>query len=290
MNRKVICGKRFGEERALYAAKDVTVQGCRFLGVEDGESVLKETRNVNVQGSTFNLRYPLWHAENLLVQNCFFLENSRAPFWYDKNVNITQSKFRVIKALRECESVKIETSQIESDEFGWKCKDVHLYQSSLKGEYAFFDSENIHLKDVTFAGKYSFQYVNDLTIDHCKLHTKDAFWHSKNVTVKDSEVFGEYLGWFSENLTLIRCRIKGTQPLCYCKRLTLINCTMEDCDLAFEYSDVEAKVLGTIPSIKNPGKGHIYVGKVGEVIRSEAVHPADGKVIEDASLNKITTK
>ena len=68
------------------------------------------------------------------------------------------------------------------------------------------------------------------------------------------------------NLTLINCKIIGTQPLCYCKNLKLINCTMEDTDLSFEYSEVEADVKGHIISVKNPKSGTITADSVGEVI------------------------
>ena len=77
---------------------------------------------------------------------------------------------------------------------------------------------------------------------------------------------GEYLGWYSEGLTFVRCHIKGTQPLCYCKRLRLIDCTMENCDLAFEYSDVRAEIRGTIDSVKNVRRGVVRADRIGEVI------------------------
>ena len=73
----------------------------------------------------------------------------------------------------------------------------------------------------------------------------------------------------------MRCRISGTQPLCYCKNLTLIDCTMEDTDLSFEYSDVEADVQGHILSVKNPRSGHITADSIGEVILEESIMISD---------------
>ena len=52
---------------------------------------------------------------------------------------------------------------------------------------------------------------------------------------------------------------------------------MEDCDLAFERSDVEATILSPVISIKNPLSGTISVRSVGEIIRD--IPGADGKVI-----------
>ena len=120
-------------------------------------------------------------------------------------------------------------------------------------------------------GKYSFQYDENIEISDSELNTKDAFWHTKNVTVKNSIVKSEYLGWYSENLTLINCRIIGTQPFCYCKNLVLKNCTMEDCDLAFERSTVEAEVSGKIDSVKNPLAGKITADSIGQIILEEEI-------------------
>ena len=120
-------------------------------------------------------------------------------------------------------------------------------------------------------GKYSFQYTENVHIRNSVLDTKDAFWHSRNVTVENSQVLGEYLGWFSEGLTLINCHIAGTQPLCYCKNLKLVNCTMENTDLSFEYSEVEADVTGDILSVKNPHAGHICADHIGQIILEDSV-------------------
>ena len=96
--------------------------------------------------------------------------------------------------------------------------------------------------------------------------------------VTDSVIKGEYLGWYSEGLTLIRCRIIGTQPFCYCKNLKLIDCTMEQTDLAFEYSDVEADVFGNILSVKNPLSGRITADTIGEVIRQDSIMESTCKI------------
>jgi hypothetical protein len=80
-------------------------------------------------------------------------------------------------------------------------------------------------------------------------------------------------------VTFIDCKIIGTQPLCYCKNLKLINCTMEATDLAFEYSEVDADVVGNILSVKNPKSGKIVADSVGDIIFEDAVMPVEGQVI-----------
>ena len=205
-------------------------------------------------------------------------EKTRAAIWYAKDGTITDSNLGGIKAVRECENFEIRNTTILSQEFGWKSKNITLADCDLTAEYVFFDSRDVKLDRVRMKGKYSFQYMENLEINDSYLDTKDAFWHSKNVTVRNSTVKGEYLAWFSEGLTLINCHIIGTQPLCYCKNLTLINCTMEGTDLSFEYSDVQADVVGHIDSVKNPRSGVITADSVGEIILGDAVMECTGKV------------
>ncbi len=277
--RKVIENKTLDEERALYNLTNATVTHCTFAGPADGESALKECRNVNVKNCDFSLRYPLWHAHGFKLCNSRMDELTRAALWYCKDGVIKNCTLGGIKALRECGNISISDCEANSPEFGWRCRKVNMQNCNVESEYFMFGSKDLSLDGVKFKGKYSFQYVKRAEIKNCEFATKDAFWHSENVTVKDSVLGGEYLGWYSKNLTLINCTVTGTQPLCYCKNLKLINCRMPDCDLAFEYSDVTADVKGHIQSIKNPKSGKIIVGSVGEVIMGDSVIPCRGKVI-----------
>ena len=278
--REKIIGKQFDEERALYNLKATDVENCVFAGPADGESVLKEARDVNLKNCDFSLRYPLWHVEGFRLDNCSMDDKTRAAIWYAKDAEIVNSRLHGIKAVRECQNIAIKDTSIISEEFGWKSENITIQGGELHAMYVFFDSKNVVLENVKMTGKYSFQYMENLTIRNCNLDTKDAFWHSKNVTVYDSVVKGEYLAWFSEGLTLVNCHIIGTQPLCYCKDLKLINCTMEATDLSFEYSDVEATIKGHVDSIKNPKSGTITVDSVGEIIMTDdVVMECNGKVI-----------
>ncbi len=276
--RNEIIGKQFDEERSLYNLKHTDVIDCVFAGPADGESVLKEARDVKMDNCSFSLRYPLWHVEKFHLHDSKMDELTRAAIWYAKDGIITGSDLHGIKAVRECQNIRISDCTITSEEFGWKSSDITVTDSTLNAMYLFLDCKNVKLDRVKMSGKYSFQYIENLEISNSILDTKDAFWHAKNITVTDSVVKGEYLGWFSEGLTLVNCRIIGTQPLCYCKDLTLVNCTMEDTDLAFEYSDVQATITGHVDSIKNPRSGEIVVDSVGEVILGDTVMECTGKV------------
>ena len=272
---KSIENKTFDAERALYNLTDATVKECVFSGPADGESVLKEARNVAVDDCDFELRYPLWHNADFRVTGTRFAEGSRAPLWYSRGGVIERSVIRSVKAVRECEDVLLDSCDVESPEFGWKCAGIEYRGGRLVSEYAFLDSRDVRVSGVDFAGKYSFQYVEGLTVTDCNLDTKDAFWHSKNVTVRDCVVKGEYLAWFSDGLTLENCRIIGTQPFCYCRALKLINCEMVDCDFSFEYSEVDADVRGDILSVKNPRSGRIVADSIGEIITEGSIMEND---------------
>lgn len=266
MSKMNYINKTYDEERALYGIKDSLVLGCTFRGEADGESALKETQNITVRNCSFSLRYPLWHVTGFTIENSKMDEGVRAPLWYSVKGVITDTKIEGVKCLRECEGIKIQNSDIRSAEFGWRCKNLKILDSSIVSEYLFFGSSDIEINNLTMSGKYSFQYTENVTVQNSVLNTKDAFWHAKNVTVKDSVVSGEYLAWYSENLTFINCKISGTQPLCYCKNLKLINCTMENTDLSFERSEVDADINGEIMSVKNPISGTVIADSIGDVI------------------------
>ncbi len=257
------------QERALYGSDGLLVRDCRFDGPADGESALKECRNIRVENCFFNLRYPLWHVHGLEVTGAEMTELCRAALWYTDNAVIADSKLHGIKALRECADVTMRRCDVLSPEFGWSVRGLTMEECGVEGEYFMLRARDLQFKNVRLKGKYSFQYVENGVLEDCVLDTKDAFWHTKNVTVRRSVVKGEYLAWYSENLTLDHCKIIGTQPLCYCKGLRLIDCEMEGTDLAFEKSQVEATLLTAVDSIKNPYAGHIRVPAVGEIIRDD---------------------
>ena len=269
MDKTIIINKTFDEERALYGSRDVLIESCRFDGPADGESALKESSHITVKDSLFNLRYPFWHDDDLIIENCEMTDKCRAALWYTKNAVISDSKLHGIKALRECSDIKIINCDIDSPEFGWSVNGIEMLDSTAQAEYFMMRSEKLSFANVKMKGKYSFQYISDSVFENCLFDTKDAFWHAKNVVIKNCTVKGEYLAWYSENITFENCTISGTQPLCYCKGLRLINCSMTDTDLAFEKSEVDAYITTPVISIKNPLSGIIRVPEVSEIIMDD---------------------
>ena len=62
-------------ERALFQAHDLEIYDTTF---DNGESPLKESRNIALCGSMFKWKYPLWYAKDVTVKNCTWFEMGRA--------------------------------------------------------------------------------------------------------------------------------------------------------------------------------------------------------------------
>lgn len=215
----------------------------------------------HIHHETFDQERALYGQRDIQVTDCAFDGPADGESAFKEGANI--------QALRECGQVALRDCDIISPEFGWSVHDITMDHCTAESEYFMMRSTHLRFTDVTFRGKYSFQYIEDAVFDNCRFDTKDAFWHAKNVVVRNSVVKGEYLAWYCENVTFEHCTIIGTQPLCYCKGLKLVDCRMEDTDLAFEKSEVEATVLTPVVSIKNPRSGRIVVPSVGEIIRDD---------------------
>ncbi len=275
--------QNYDEERALYGIRNAEVVNCRFAGIQDGESALKETKNLAINDCFFDLRYPLWHTDTAIIKHSVMSENCRAALWYDQDITMEHCTMNGIKAFRECSNIHLRNCDIHSAEFSWRCHNMNLSDCHVEGQYPFFECKDMNIDHLTMTGKYSFQYTNNVTIRHSQLDTKDAFWHSQNVTVEDSVIRGEYLGWYSQNLKLVRCQIIGTQPLCYCEGLILEDCYMEGCDLSFENSEVHARICNRIDSVKNPISGHIEAEAIGEIImESDRIDPTRTTIVCEA--------
>jgi len=54
---------------------------------------------------------------------------------------------------------------------------------------------------------------------------------------------------------------------------------MIDCDLSFEYSEVEASIKGHIDCIKNPKSGRIAANSVGQIIKEDSIMESNAEII-----------
>lgn len=280
MDIKTVNDREFGGERALFAVKNVRLVNCTFHA---GESALKCTSNIEAEQCVFEGKYPFWHTDGFKVTDCTFTPDARAALWYSRNLVMKHTRVNAPKMFREMDNLVIEDVEIpDAQETLWSCRGVRLKGVTVKNaDYIFMHSSDIDIDGYRQDGNYSFQYCRNVVIRNAVIYSKDAFWETDNVTVYDSEINGEYLGWHSRNLHLVRCRINGTQPLCYTEGLVMEDCTMGDeCDLAFEDSDLQATVNSAIVSVKNPRTGRLHALTIGEVITDGNILPPADCVID----------
>ena len=129
--------------------------------------------------------------------------------------------------------------------------------------------------------------VSNIIIENTTIDAKDAFWDSEDITCINCKITGDFLAWYCNGLTLINCEIISSQPLCYINNLRVVDCKMEKCDLAFEYSNVNAKIKGNIISIKNPKSGEIIADSINEIIvGGNSVYESNAKIIDLSKTNK----
>ena len=191
---RTIQNQTFDEERALYGSDGIMVKDCSFDGPADGESAFKECRNVQVERSFFNLRYPFWHDHGLSIRNCEMTELCRAALWYSDHVTIENSKLYGIKALRGMQEYCRTRMQYHFPGV-WLVNAGRQDGGVCCRERIFHDAfRRLQFYDVRMKGKYSFQYIEDAIFENCIFDTKDAFWHAKNITVRNSVIKGELSG------------------------------------------------------------------------------------------------
>ena len=195
----------FKGERALFKVDGVRVYDSNFA---DGESPLKESKNVEIYGSQFKWKYPLWYCKNVKVEDSNWFEMARAGVWYTDNISVKNALFQAPKNFRRCNGVTLENVDFtHAEETLWNCNNVKLKNVSAKGHYFCLNTDNLEIDGLRLDGNYSFDGSHNVTVRNSTLLTKDAFWNSENVTVYDSYICGEYLGWNSKNLTFVNCQI-----------------------------------------------------------------------------------
>lgn len=257
--------KRFTGERALFMAHDLDIKDSIFA---DGESPLKESRNISIENTSFQWKYPLWYAKDITVKNSSFFEMGRAGIWYTDSISLEDVLFEAPKGFRRSTNIQLtKVDFLHADETLWSCDGIEMKDVSAKGNYFAMNSRNIKADGFNLAGNYSFDGCENIEIHNAKMISKDAFWNCNNVTVYDSYICGEYIGWNSQNITFVNCTIESNQGFCYMKNVTLKNCRLLNTDLAFEYvSDIDAEITTNVVSIKNPISGKITAQGVEEII------------------------
>lgn len=268
----------FTGERSLFFGHDLRIIDSTFA---DGESPLKESSNVELVGSMFKWKYPLWYSKNIKMKNCTLFDTARSGIWYTHNILLENCTVSAPKTFRHASHVSlVNVTMPHASETFWWCKNVSINNVSACGDYFGMQSQDIDVSGLHLVGNYGFDGAKNVTIRNSRLITKDAFWNSENVTVYDSEILGEYLGWNSKNLTFVNCTIESLQGLCYIDNLVLINCKLLNTTLAFEYSTVQAEIDGRIDSVLNPNGGRICADSIDQlIIEKDRVDPQKTVII-----------
>lgn len=265
-----------GGERPLFESHNLRLE---HVTITTGESAIKECSNIEAVECRFEGNYPFWHVHGFVIDRCYFDVGARSALWYSTHLRMTNTRIDAPKMFREMQHLQLEHVEMgDADEVFWRCSDLKINDLKLTGgTYPFMFCSDLEIDGLESDSKYVFQYVRNMVLRNAKITTKDALWECENVTVYDSELNGEYLGWHSKNLKLVNCHISGTQPLCYAHNLTLENCTFApSCDLAFEYSTVQATINSPVTSVKNPRSGSIVAQSYGEIIIDDNIKaPAD---------------
>ena len=278
MEQKRLEQQFFTGERALFGAHGLTLSHATFA---DGESPLKESRDITLFSSMFKWKYPLWYCRNIRMEECTLFEMARAGIWYTDDIEVKNTLIEAPKNFRRCRRVTLDGVEFpNAAETLWQCTDVTLRHVHAKGDYFAMNCQNVTAEDFTLFGNYSFDGAKNVTVRHARLLSKDAFWNSENVTVYDSFISGEYLGWNAKNLTLVNCTVESLQGLCYIENLKMENCRLLNTTLCFEYSTVQADIIGRIDSVLNPSGGRITADKIDTLIlEKDRIDPGKTTVI-----------
>lgn len=275
---KKIGQERLTGERALFAARDCEIEETIF---DDGESPLKESRNISLRACMFKWKYPLGYAKEIDVRDSTWFDMARAGVWYSERVRVTDCAIEAPKNFRRCHDLTLRhVSFANAAETLWECDGVILSDVTAKGDYFAMNSRNMTADNLTLYGNYSFDGCRNLTVRNSRLLSKDAFWNCEDVRAENCFISGEYLGWNTKRLTLVDCTVESLQGLCYVEDLVLRNCRLLNTTLAFEYSTVDAEIVGRVDSVKNPTSGRIVADEIGELIlESERIDPAKTEIL-----------
>ena len=231
--------QRFTGERALFQSDGLELSYCTFA---DGESPLKESKNLVIHDSLFQWKYPLWYCQNVTVEDSVWFEMARAGVWYTDHISVKNSTIEAPKNFRRCSNLVLENVNMpNASETLWNCNQVSMKHVTAKGDYFGMGCTNVEIEDFTLVGNYSFDGAKNITLRNAKLLSKDAFWNCEDITVYDSFISGEYFGWNSKNVTLIGCTVESEQGMCYMDHIVMKNCKLLNTNLAFEYSTVDTK-------------------------------------------------
>ena len=94
----------FEGERALFDSDGLTLKDCIF---DNGESPLKESRNLRIFNSRFGWKYPLWYCNDVKLERCTWMDMARAGVWYSNDISVKDALIQAPKNFRRCNKLSL---------------------------------------------------------------------------------------------------------------------------------------------------------------------------------------
>ena len=139
--------KYFEGERALYGLSNTILKNVTF---GEGESPLKETKDLEIKAAIFKYKYPLWYSNNINITDTTFETMSRSGIWYTNNISIKNSNLQAPKLFRRCKNITLDHVFFsDAEETMWTCEDITIKNTEINGDYFGKDSSNIYMDHVT---------------------------------------------------------------------------------------------------------------------------------------------
>ena len=141
---ELIKDKEFGGERPLFTIHDTRLEN---ITITDGESGIKQCQNIEASNCRFYGKYPWWHVDGALIEDCYFALDSRSAIWYTNDLVMRRCRIDAPKFFREMKNVELEDVEMcDADETFWKVDGLKLKNVRLHGgTYPFMFSKNIYV-------------------------------------------------------------------------------------------------------------------------------------------------
>lgn len=141
---ELIKNQEFGGERPLFTIHDTRLEN---ITITDGESGIKQCQRVEASNCRFYGKYPWWHVDGALIEDCYFALDSRSAIWYTNDLVMRRCRIDAPKFFREMKNVELEDVQIcDADETFWRVDGLKLRNVKLHGgTYPFMFSKNIYV-------------------------------------------------------------------------------------------------------------------------------------------------
>ena len=146
MEKKLVKQELLTGERALFGSRNLRIVDTIF---DDGESPLKESSDIELEGSMFRWKYPLWYCHNIQARNCTWFDMARAGVWYTKHILVEDAMIEAPKNFRRCRDLTLRrVSFANAAETLWNCEEVTMEHVTAKGDYFAMNCSDMVVSDL----------------------------------------------------------------------------------------------------------------------------------------------